>query len=268
MQLGASTLPFRDDRLDRDVVVKMKDTGVEAVEISDYHAGFDYEGSDSFSRLSQVLVDFGLQVNSLHAHLKDHDPDCDLTSTDPDQRSHVRDAYRRAIHVLQAIGGDILLTHDIAIPEANDPLQAEKRVALLMNLKDIAVYAEHRNIRIAVENLGYGYHRVPTRLVALVEELGQENIGLCIDTGHRNLSGNPAEAILTAGQHLFTTHIHDNYGKQDEHLLPRRGNIDWSGVMQALQAINYPGVFVYELTHPKDLQEIEKNFQALKRWGL
>ena len=40
--------------------------------MGDYHAGFDYEGSDSFSRLSQVLVDFGLQVNSLHAHLKDH----------------------------------------------------------------------------------------------------------------------------------------------------------------------------------------------------
>ena len=267
MQLGVSTLPFRDDRLDRDVLMKMKDTGVEAVEISDSHAGFDYEDSASFSRLGKVLVDSGLQVNSLHAHLKVYDPDCDLTSTAPDHRSHVLDAYRRAIRVSQALGADILLTHDIDIPDAKDPLHTEKRGALLMNLKDIAVYAGHRNIRIAVENLVYGYHRVPTRLVALVEELGQENIGICIDTGHRNPSGNPAQAILTVGKHLFTTHIHDNDGKQDEHLLPTRGNIDWSGVMQALQEINYPGVFVYELTRSEDLPEIERNMQALKRLG-
>jgi sugar phosphate isomerase/epimerase len=263
MQLGVSTIMFRNDGLDRDMLAKMKAAGVESVEISDYHPGFNYRDAAKFLLLGQALADLGLHLNSLHAHLKYLDPNCNLTVIGSNQRRHMLDSYRLAIDALQAMGGDILVTHDIDLPDPDDPLHARARAALLTNLKNIALYAEQQNVRITLENLGHGYYREPERLVTVIETLGQENVGLCIDTGHRNLSGSPAEALRTTGKHLFTVHIHDNDGERDEHLLPGRGNIDWPGVMQTLHEINYPGVFMYELNRPEDLATVAENFQEL-----
>ena len=35
--------------------------------------------------------------------------------------------------------------------------------------------------------------------------------------------GDVADAIETAAEHLIATHVHDNRGRDDEHLVPYRG---------------------------------------------
>ena len=45
----------------------------------------------------------------------------------------------------------------------------------------------------------------------------------------------------------MTTHLHDNHGLRDEHLLPFEGNIDWMRVLEALQGNGYAGVYLLEL---------------------
>ena len=35
------------------------------------------------------------------------------------------------------------------------------------------------------------------------------------------------EAIETVSEHLVTTHVHDNHGRTDDHLVPFEGSIDW-----------------------------------------
>jgi len=264
MLFGASTIAFRNDILDRDLLSKMKAMGLESVELTDYHPHFNYQDAPRFRLLGKILADLGLHLNSLHAHLAYLDPACDLTATGPHQRTHLLDRYWRAIEAVQLMGGGILVTHDVAIPGSDDPLHTEKWHALLLNLKEIAAYTEHQNVRLVVENLGQGYHREPARLVELVEAVGHTQVGLCIDTGHRNLSGDPIEALRTAGRHLFTVHIHDNHGQRDEHLLPGQGNIDWPEVLKTLQAINYPGVFMYELSRPEDVAAVAENFRDLR----
>ena len=87
--------------------------------------------------------------------------------------------------------------------------------------------------------------------------------GICIDTGHRNLCGDPVDALRIAGSHLITLHIQDNHGEQDEHLLPDLGQIDWTGVSQALKDIDYQGVFMYELIRPEDLAAVYPNFRSI-----
>ena len=68
-----------------------------------------------------------------------------------------------------------------------------------------------------------------------------------------------------AGHHLITLHLHDNHGEQDEHLLPGRGNIDWDGVVKALDDVAYPGVFMYELDRAEDLADVRANAEQLQR---
>ena len=39
--------------------------------------------------------------------------------------------------------------------------------------------------------------------------------------------GDVADAVETVAEHLITTHVHDNHGRDDEHLVPYRGSINW-----------------------------------------
>ena len=41
-------------------------------------------------------------------------------------------------------------------------------------------------------------------------------------------------ALETVRDFVVTTHIHDNRGERDDHLLPYEGTIDWSATLAAL----------------------------------
>ena len=263
MRFGVSTIAVMDEPLDHDLIERMEATGAASVELTDYHPSFDYADLKAFSVLGSSLDNLGLELNSLHTHLKYLDPECDLAATDRLQREHVVTSYRRAIDTVRAVGGGILVTHDNLIPNVGEPDHADRKVALLENLAKIAAYGSNQGVPIAVENHPNGYFQHPEHLVALLEEIETSNVGICIDTGHRNLCGDPAQAIRIAGKHLITVHIHDNHGERDEHLLPMRGAIDWDDVFDALGQIGYPGTFMYEISKPEDLAELEGNYQSL-----
>jgi D-psicose/D-tagatose/L-ribulose 3-epimerase len=70
-----------------------------------------------------------------------------------------------------------------------------------------------------------------------------------VDTGHANLGDLRApRAIRMAGSRLFTTHLQDNMGKQDDHIAPGMGVIDWDDVSRAIKEIGYNRTLMLELT--------------------
>ncbi|MEC7842556.1 MAG: sugar phosphate isomerase/epimerase family protein [Candidatus Latescibacterota bacterium] len=271
MKLGASTLLFKERPLGRDLLADIAAAGVDSAELTDYHPGFSYEDPASFRSLGATLRDLGLDFNSLHAHLESFDRECDLAGLEPERQRLTQKAYRRAVDAVEQLGGGILLTHDIRIPEppvdaaAAEGGHKQKRDAFLSNLGTLADYAADRGVRLALENTGRGYTREPERLVALMRDLDRVNVGVCIDTGHRNLAGDPVEALRVIGDHLITLHIHDNHGEKDEHLLPGMGEISWPGITGALRDIGYGGVFLYELARPEFLPPLRTNFEELWR---
>lgn len=96
-------------------------------------------------------------------------------------------------------------------------------------------------------------------LVALVDALGSEVAGVCIDTGHAHLVSEfgAGKALRMAGERLITTHLQDNHGDWDEHLPPGYGTIDWDDVAAALGECGYAGCLLLELTDqpPDDRRE-------------
>ena len=260
VKLGASTIPFRSDPLNGDVLTAFSETGVESLELCDYHPNFSYTDAGFRAFLQQALPDKGLHLNSIHIHLMHRDPACDLASPDPDQRDKAVDEHKRTVDLAAALGGCILVTHDIAIPEPSEEAGAEKRSAFVRSLREVAAYAAPAGIRLALENGGIeSYTRDPERLVGLIEDAGAPNAGPVIDTGHRNLTGDPVAALRVVGRHLITLHLHDNHGERDEHLLPGRGNIAWKEVHETLGNVGYDGVFMYEINRPEDVPELRAN---------
>ena len=45
----------------------------------------------------------------------------------------------------------------------------------------------------------------------------------------------------------MTTHVHDNRGRTDDHLVPFDGTIDWPAALMALSKVGYTGPLVFEL---------------------
>jgi sugar phosphate isomerase/epimerase len=118
---------------------------------------------------------------------------------------------------------------------------------------------EQTGVGIALENMydrtpGHtgayrrSYCAMPEELVELIDTLDHPLVGACWDTGHANEQGLDQNAIRQLGSRLKATHINDNDGIKDQHLLPYQGTVDWVTVVTALYDIRYEGDFTYE-TH-------------------
>ena len=85
-------------------------------------------------------------------------------------------------------------------------------------------------------------------LVDLVDALNHPLIGACWDSGHAEIQHlDQGSALRALGPRLKATHIQDNDGFADQHLLPYHGHTDWTAVVGALYDIGYQGAFCYEV---------------------
>ena len=89
----------------------------------------------------------------------------------------------------------------------------------------------------------------PDDLIDLVDSFQDGRVQICWDFGHANLTGfDQCTALRQVGKRLKSTHIADNHGVRDEHLLPFYGAIDWPPILRTLKEIGYAGDFTYEIT--------------------
>ena len=88
----------------------------------------------------------------------------------------------------------------------------------------------------------------PSALVDVIEsDIDAAGLGICMDVGHARMMGDVVDAIETCSGHLVTTHLHDNRGRNDDHLVPGKGVIDWDAATLAFQKVGYDGVWMFEL---------------------
>ena len=77
------------------------------------------------------------------------------------------------------------------------------------------------------------------------------DVGICLDFGHAHLMGDVADAIETAAEHLITTHVHDNRGSEDEHLVPFAARSTGPSALMTMQKIGYDGTYLMELANTR-----------------
>lgn len=114
-------------------------------------------------------------------------------------------------------------------------------------------------VKIALENM-FGYDPEKDRLcptyfsymddiLELLDRVeGRDQFVVCLDVGHANIIGKESvsDCIRKLDKDLQLLHLHDNFGKDDDHMPPYNGNIDWKDVMHALREVNYEGVLSLE----------------------
>ena len=137
------------------------------------------------------------------------------------------------------------------------------------NLKVMAKAAAALDIRLALENLGHAFTLCNRKwLPRLVEAIDEPNVGYCIDSGHAHLIGESIpDWIHLAGDRLFETHFHDNRGRGvDEHWPVGFGTTSWIDVIQALDAIRFPGPVNFEAAGWPDDDPVRGYRNAMAWW--
>lgn len=157
---------------------------------------------------------------------------------------------RRSVLAAEILGVEWLVVHPVGV-KVNGEIVPE--VTYQYNLAYFRrwqpFFAAH-HVGMAIENMG-GSHVFadPKMLCRLIDEIGAQNVGACLDTGHANFSGyDAAECVRMIGHRLRATHINDNNAiGRDEHLAPFMGTIQWTQVVQALRDIGYQHDFSFEI---------------------
>jgi sugar phosphate isomerase/epimerase len=105
--------------------------------------------------------------------------------------------------------------------------------AAFTSLEHLVVFAKARGVTIALENtpdeLG-----APASLQHFIAETHLHELKLCFDIGHAHMEDGVESSFDAMRDRIVTTHIHDNHGEKDEHLLPYSGTIDWKAALAGI----------------------------------
>jgi sugar phosphate isomerase/epimerase len=268
---GVSTHLFHQSRLTREHLVHIAAHGFDAVEVFATRSHFDYHDIAAIERLAEWLSDTRLTFHSMHAPIFEGlrgdqwiGPFSNATD-DEKRRAATLAETRAALAVATRLPYRFLVVH-LGIPSGGPTTTADNRPdAARRSLEEIAALAGESGVRVAVEVIPNSLS-TPERLVHLIEEqLDGLDVGICFDYGHANLMGDLAEAIETVSGHLWTTHVHDNRGREDEHLVPFMGTINWETAMMETQKIGYDGVLMLEVAGTSDPVDVLKRSAAARQ---
>jgi sugar phosphate isomerase/epimerase len=102
--------------------------------------------------------------------------------------------------------------------------------------------------------------------VTAVKSLGSPNLGVVIDSGHINLSGeDTAQAIQNLGDLLLQVHVNDNDGKQQHNAIPGEGTYDFPRLVRVLRQTGYEGFLSLELGWNYTFDPVPAVREALRR---
>jgi sugar phosphate isomerase/epimerase len=254
-QYAISTHLYHDQRLSRDHVREIAARGFAAIELFATRTHFDYHDPAAIGMLAEWLKETGLILHSVHAPISESlvgtrwGAMFSNATTDESARERSVAASRAALAIADRIPFRFLVTH-VGVPDAlktaaNDNQHEPARRSII----ELHNSAQARGVRLALEVIPNSLSSAETLVDFIENDLDRSDIGICMDFGHGFLMGDLVDAIETASGYLITTHVHDNHGKSDDHLVPFAGGIDWPAALMAAQKIGYDGALMFEVAN-------------------
>lgn len=235
-KLGVCTWTFGDQPL-AVIAQALAEMGFEGVELMGDLGR--YTAADA----KTILGNYGLEVFSLT-------PDnADLSHPDAAVRRAGVGYFKQLLDFAAELGNPLVSCHGLVGRIAPLATQAEEDAWLVESVREIAEAAAERGLRLVFEVLNrYESHQICTgaQAVALIEQVGMDNIGVLLDAYHMNIEeADPAAALRAAGERLWLYHAADSHRGA-----VGSGHTDFAAQLAALDAIGYGGPIILECTAP------------------
>jgi len=203
--------------------------------------------------IKKLLQDAGLSISG--AHFLQMLPD---KGQPPDA---IYQMHERLVDIASFMGIKNLTTHIawrlhsafLGIDHNDEELYSDS----LESYRHLCNQAKTKGIRITIETACQNWPWLdenPERLISFIQEVGADNLGICLDSGHCHIVGiDIPKAVRTFGSYFWETHFHDNFGCQDLefskcdlHNPVGIGTIDWRQIIWAMLEIGYSGAITFE----------------------
>jgi len=266
MNFGISTMPLEDYQLEKKIPL-LKEAGIKYIEVKPKKGHFNFQEPKYLDEMRRKFKKNNIEVISMHMPTNG----VDISLIEEYERVwSVREVEKTALALLR-LGGGILVVHPGSKIE-DEKMRKKRREKSEKSLEEILIFCEYWGVKIALENTlpGKTGDNI-NEILELVKKFNSKNLGICLDTGHCNITSslyhhaNIVECLPEIKDYLCHLHVHDNSGKDDEHLLPYEGTIDWKEFLYTLKSIGYKGIFMFELRKKEKNEEMIKNVGELFR---
>jgi sugar phosphate isomerase/epimerase len=255
MQRALSTHLFVNHRLTTVWLDRIWDAGIPLVEIFCARQHMDYRDKGQISELGYWFRDSPLKLHSLHGPMYSDDvwgrsgPDAVINITEPvkSRRLRMLDEIKRALDIAETIPFRYLIQHLGVFGEEFDP---RKWDAAFAALEDLSLFARQRGVEVLLENTPNDLSSAERLLRFL--EVTHLDLNFCFDLGHAHMNEGVEQAYRLLASRIRSTHVHDNNGKEDQHLFPLldpEGTIDWPRALGALRQTPEQYPLLLELRH-------------------
>ena len=251
-RFGVSTHLYHSARLCRDHLIEIAAHGFDSIELFATRTHFDYHNVTAIGDLQGWLAEAGLTLHGIHAPIGESlvggqwGPPLTFATTDADARAKALDETERALQIARRIPCQVLVLH-LGVPRWQPKATENSRDAARRGVEAIERLAAPLGVHVAIEVIPNELSRAASLVHFIEEVLDGSSAGICLDFGHAHMDGDVVDAIETVSEHLITTHVHDNRGRTDDHLVPFDGTIDWPGALTTVQKVGYEGTFVLEI---------------------
>ena len=227
------------------------DAGFSKIELWAMTPNFDVGDGAKLKALEDWMADLSLTASSFHApfyaDLDDARKGHWLSLADPDADARA-EALQKTINALRAfrpLGAGIIVIHPSAPGKAGDRDTYE---ALEASIERLLPLAEEADAVLALENIPSALGRAEP-LAGFVSRIDHPRLKICIDTGHALITEgeNIKNAVERLAPFCAATHLHDNDGRNDAHLIPGEGAFEWPSFFTTLDAGGYAGMLALEL---------------------
>ncbi len=237
MERVLSTYRYVKQPLSPVLLGEIHKAGISKIELFCSAAHFDYSSQEAVRDLAGWLGERGLELHSLHSPTQRdtagrHESGVPISISDGERtrRLDAVDEVKRAIDVAERIPFKYLVQH---LGSSRQSADARFIDAAFNSLEHLAIFAKQRGVTIALENTTTEIG-APLSLANFIKETHLNDLRFCFDTGHAHIEPGIAAAFETMRERVVTTHVHDNDGEDDEHLLPYEGTIDWDAALQMI----------------------------------
>ncbi len=237
MQLVLSTHLFVRHRLTTVWLERVWDAGFSAAEIFCARQHIDYRDKAQINELGHWFRDSRLKMHSLHAPM--YTDDCwgrtgpqaviDITEPIKGKRIAMVDEIKRALEMADVVPFQYLIQH---LGVSGQEFDERRWESAFSSLEEIKVFAKQRGVEVLLENIPNALSSAE-RLNAFLAAT-HLNLNYCFDIGHAHMAGGVTDQFERMKERIHSTHLHDNNGKEDAHLFPGKGTIDWSKSMDLM----------------------------------
>jgi sugar phosphate isomerase/epimerase len=219
---------------------RVQASGISGVEIFCVPQHLDYTDKSQIQDLGHWFRDSPLKVHSLHAPMYTDNiwgrsgPDTHINITHRVKAERMRwvGEIKRALEVAEGIPFRYLIQHlGVSGQEYSDYAVD----AAFTSLEELSIFARQRGVEVLLEN-------IPNELssaerLELFNRTTHMNLNYVFDTGHAHMGAGVENEFEIMKRRIKSTHVHDNDGKDDQHLLPMTtGSIDWARTMELFRS--------------------------------